>query len=132
MYFFENEVDLLDENGNFYEFQISQINFSKIVKIADKFLNKFLWKFNLISYGKGIAANNEITVLKSNYDDMCSIELLTLVKLKTYNNYFDQNDFIHFISHPKMISKHNLLTFDKFLKRNHKKYFIETVYNKML
>ena len=57
---------------------------------------------------------------------MASVELLSIVKLPTYLNYFEQHDYMQFVSHPKMLSKHNLTTFKKFLATIYEKYEVET------
>jgi hypothetical protein len=60
-----------------------------------------------------------------------AIELLTMVKLNLYLDFLVKNDFMHFISHPKMITRHNLAVFDKFLSKVFEKYQVETDFHMM-
>ena len=63
--------------------------------------------------------------------EMISIELLNLMKLREYKIFLEKNSYMHFISHPKMISLHNLKTFERFLKYAISKYILITDFNQL-
>ena len=63
---------------------------------------------------------------------MISVELLNLVKFRIYLRFLQRNDYMHFISHPKMLSQHNLSIFGKFMKKIYSTYEIETNYHNMI
>ena len=129
-YRFETNVNQKSEFGKYREYPISSILINKKA-ISNKIINKILWK---IPYGRntgdGIGAVfKSFSRNPSDYDltkEMVSIELLTINKLKTYNRFLKDNEYMQFISHPKMISKHNLDTLSKFLKKATANYSIES------
>ena len=63
--------------------------------------------------------------------DRVAIELLNKVTLPVYTKYLQDNDYMHFISHPKMLSSHHLAVFDKFLAHALKHYDIRTDFRTM-
>jgi hypothetical protein len=62
---------------------------------------------------------------------MISVDYLNYIKVQEYKNYLKSNNYIHFISHPKMLSEHSLVQFSNFLSHITKKYRVETDYKKM-
>jgi hypothetical protein len=136
IYSFEDDILNPVENGQFKEFPISSIEIDKNA-LKHKILNKILWKTKYgrsIGNGEGVAfkkLNNERSAFDSNYE-MVSIELLTLFKIKKYINEFKKRDYFQFISHPKMLSQHNLNMFEVFLKSITQKNKIESDYKKMI
>ncbi len=136
IYHFEEEVTKLDPNGAFTQMAISVAAIPSHIQFANKFLLKLLWKTGNRSLGdgSGVVASklkNEPPVISTNLE-MISIELLTQIKLSIYLKFLGQHDFMHFISHPKMLSPHNLTSFEIFLKKVVKQYKIETDFRKML
>lgn len=137
IYSFANDV-IKEEDGNFYEISISTIRHSEYVHYTSKIVSKFLWKMGIRSSGKGYAVdvaqpgNNNTSKKKNSELEMVSIELLNCAKLNSYLKYFRTNNFMHFISHPKMISTHNLTIFNRFLKKIVEAGDIETDFKNML
>ena len=142
IYNFSSEVEKSDEEGKFKEIVISTLTVSKTNKFLNKFLNKYMWYTKNRSYGDGFSAvDGEASVIRKiqnmesetlNQTEMVSLELLTYFTKGAYQNYLTENDFMHFISHPKMISKHNIDTFNKFLTYSKAKFNINTDYKKMI
>ena len=100
---------------------------------------------NYINYGDGISATRIHKTSGINVDEtsekiyrskfnneMTSIELMTSMKQNEYKKFINSNSYMHFISHPKMISKHNMYCFQNFIQSVQKKYTIETDFKKML
>ncbi len=117
-YFFDNECEI-NNNGKFIEFPISSLKI-KNNRLIDRVLNYFLWRTNIgKSFGDGVGVkvkNYRVTKPEEYVNQMCSLENLTSSKLFLYKNFIKENNYMHFISHPKMISNHNLYNFKKFLK----------------
>lgn len=131
-YKFNNDVTVKDASGPFTEFTISSIEISPTAQIYGRLLNKFLAYTKDLNFGDGIS--NSLSADKQaekSKKEMVSIELLNAAKLGAYIQFFDSNKYMQFISHPKMISPHNLKTFRKFLKHASKKELI-TDHSKML
>lgn len=129
IYPFDNDVTQENSSGNFTEFSISSIEIPEKNRLINKFVLKYLWKKgDRGGFGKGKSISPKILEPSIQSGEMVSIELLTVAKLKTYLRYIEKNNYMHFISHPKMLSAHNIKTFDKFLTIISKKYQIESDY----
>ena len=111
-------------------------------RIKNKIFDKYLWFTNknfgdglsVSLNGKGDILTDEILdLVKDKKGEMASIELLTLSpKLSLYKKHLQENDYLHIISHPKMVSRHNLKMFDRFLKSIKQQFEINTDYKKMI
>jgi hypothetical protein len=124
-YFFEDDVTINGSNGNFVEFPISTISYGAPTLLADKFVRKYLWKTNDRGYGDGTSAQTKGLRSVSPDKEMISIDVLTISKLNGCKKFLKENDYMHWISHPKMFTKHGLRTFDKFLNYAESNYTIE-------
>lgn len=141
IYKFDSEIEQAIENGKFTEFSITNIQLTNKEKIQSKIFQKVLYRLNYQNFGDGLAVpkTEEKTMMsdsfirKSNHNlEMTSIELLTIPKLKLYKSYTKKHSFIHFITHPKMLTKHNLYCFDRYLKFITKNYSLKTDYKKIV
>jgi hypothetical protein len=54
------------------------------------------------------------------------MELMNITTLPSYLKYIKENDFMHFVSHPKMLNKHCLFVMKKFLESASKSYKLES------
>ena len=63
--------------------------------------------------------------------EMVSVELIKMTKMHAYKKLIHYNTYTHFISHPKMLSAHNIRYFDRLLTYIQKRYIIETDFEKM-
>lgn len=130
---FQSSVEVENEMGVFNEYPISSVQYNKN-NILNKIFNKILWKstFGKI-YGDGNAANTKLNIDEKVHDDleMVSIELLTVFNLRYYKKFLVDNDYMQFISHPKMVSNHNLKMLNRFLKFSEKYYKINSDFKKI-
>ncbi|MDX2171937.1 MAG: glycosyltransferase [Bacteroidota bacterium] len=140
VYNFEDDISLESYNGKFKEFSITSINYSKAKIVFNSIFLKFAYRLNYVNFGDGISAqrndsSEEIGSPKKidfgKSIEMTSIELMTAVKLNDYKKFLGSNNFMHFISHPKMISKHHIYCFEKFLKYSLNNFNIETDFKNM-
>jgi len=124
-YNFENEVDEPLTDGTFTEFPINSIVFNK-KSLLNRVLLKVLWRTAFgQSMGKGVGVSPEVLHENIAYNknfQMLSVELLTHLNLSKYKNYLNQNDYMQFVSHPKMISKYNLKVLSKLLNHADRKF----------
>lgn len=128
---FSKSVDIEDLSGEFLEFPISNIGFHAIDLILSKISNKFDYRLNKNQMAKGFSAvknppKRSRPKLKISFKEPASIELLNRVKLYRYKKFIDENDYMHFISHPKMIAEFNLASFTKFINYASRKYVLQT------
>jgi hypothetical protein len=129
VYNFKDDIIVEDINGKYKEFTISTLKFSKLTYIKEKLFLKLLFKLgDKGGFGRGESLNtlNKDSIIQSG--EMASIELFTIPKVKGYLKFFENNNYMQFISHPKMFSNHNLKTLKKFLKNITSKYTIESDY----
>ncbi|HEV7232540.1 MAG TPA: hypothetical protein VGO45_14480 [Bacteroidia bacterium] len=138
IYSFSSDVTVPDSKGNYTEFCISMIEKPSYIK---NFLNRIYMKmipnWYKSSSGNGFSAEAKNTddsvpekVVKKR--EMISMELLTRAKLDAYFGFIESNNYMHFISHPKMLSQHNLVAFKLFLSKVTVKYKLETDFRKMV
>ena len=115
-YFFSETVEKHESSGPLIEFPISTIEFNTQVRFRDRLVRKYLWKTGDRGWGDGTSA--QTTQLKSVFTDreMVSLELLTIAKLSTYKKFLKSTEHMHWISHPKLFTRHGLKTFDSFLE----------------
>lgn len=132
IYHFENDVLIENLNGKFKEFTISTCSFSKTTHFLNRLLLSYLWKTNnrSIGDGKGVQSQAIEQDLTAKDIQMIALENLNWATFKTYKKFLNQNDYMQFISHPKMLSKHNLAYFRKFLKYAFSNFKIETKFDK--
>ncbi len=144
VYRFQDDVCEESVNGRFIEFSISSVKIPLILNMINKIWLKYQYRIlNDHTFKKGEgqhttstgdtepAAGTGKNMINTSWERI-SIELLTSVKLPVYTDYMKSSDYMHFISHPKMITRHNLKVFDKFLKMVFDKYTIETDFHKMI
>ena len=128
--FMSTNILSANRKGDFIEWPISTLKYSKTQKLINKIFDKILWKLKIRAIGKGQGA--KLRPNKSiNDSEMISIELLTRTKLNNLLRHIDLTQYIHFITHPKMVSHHNLKTFELLLKRLNEKYDLESDFNKI-
>ena len=144
IYCFEDDVTVEKENGPFTQFNISSIYINDTTRFLDKILLKYLYKIkgdHTFTRGQGqlsvksdmqkLTVNKGHDILHSKKERI-AVELLTKAKLAAYLNFFYKNNYMQFISHPKMLTQHNHKMFDLFLKKVFSKYEIETDFKKMI
>jgi len=132
IYKFTRDITQEEDNGKITEFTISKIEISPI----RRFLNKIFLKissFDNTKIGNGIS----VRIFSGNHNrlnnfEMISIELFTSAKYSIYREYIAANNYMHFISHPKMITLNGYAQFSKFLKEIFATYQVETDFKKMI
>lgn len=144
-YRFQEKVEVEEDDGDFTQFNISSIFLSKNIQLLNKIFLKLYSKFtgdHSFNRGQGqIAVKLDpelIHPVTSGHDILDSqwqrvaIELLTAVTYRPYLSYFKQHDYMHFISHPKMLTGHNIKMFGQFLATVFKDFNVETDFRKIL
>jgi len=144
IYRFEDDITREDKNGSFFQFTISSM------KVAENWnlLNRMWVKLHSaltgdhtynkgsgqrsMPVGNGNPENREGKDLADKNYERLAIENMTLVKKALYSEFLRNHDYMHLISHPKMITNHNLKVFDKFLKNAFEKYIVETNFRNMI
>jgi peptidoglycan/xylan/chitin deacetylase (PgdA/CDA1 family) len=119
IYRFSNKVEEPDDRGKFIEITSDIIYIEQWRKFIDKIFLKFLYKlFHDSTHLRGIGVNSHengskakspfgINLTKSNYERV-SIELLTRIKLSSYKEFISNQEFVQFVSHPKILTHHNI------------------------
>jgi hypothetical protein len=133
-YKFDNDPCVESKTGKYTEFTISSLFISTRMYWLGKLFGKYLWKTGQHSMGDGLGLvikdpttkKYKKEFLGSKNREMISIELLTKVKIPLYKKFLKTNDYMHFISHPKMLSMHNIKSFDSFLNFSTSKFDLKT------
>ncbi|MFN6090926.1 MAG: glycosyltransferase, partial [Bacteroidota bacterium] len=119
IYRFSDKVEEQDDKGSFIEITSDIIYIEPWRKLIDKIYLKYLYKvLDDSTHLKGIGVrSNEISIkpkspfginlATSNYERV-SIELLTRIKLANYKKLINNQEFVQFVSHPKILTKHNI------------------------
>lgn len=144
IYRFSNDVCKEDPVGNFTEFNISSLKISPYLNFINKIWTKLLVRLlndHTFLKGQGQQSVNKdgstpkksvgIELGNPEYERL-AIELMTAVKLPLYLRFIKDETYMHLISHPKMITRHNLKVFDKFLEKVLEKYSVETDFHNMI
>ncbi|MBI9068004.1 MAG: hypothetical protein JEZ09_11975 [Salinivirgaceae bacterium] len=137
-YSFNNNVSI-KEDGCFTEIPISSFKMNLAQKIINSFWYRFIMSDNdKTVMGDGKNSGNIIKTSGVNFkkyfhtNETYSIELINRYKSSLYTKMLNKEKYIHFISHPKLISEYNLIQFENWLKEIASKYFIETDFKKIL
>ena len=126
-YLFESDCCQKTGSGSFKEFPISSISLYGSQKILNGLWYRLANKFGYMKrMGDGLGSPNKIYSSQPatnmiSYETV-SIELLSPVKLNLYLKFLASHSYIHFISHPKLISKYHLRLFDQLLQNINKSY----------
>lgn len=122
VYRFSNDVMRPDPAGPFVEMAISSI--PKVRRgLLDALVDKVLWR---VPYGRQMGDGQGVAFVDVPGPDgtmgtmdreMVSIELLTVMRYGAYARLIDSTHFVQFISHPKMITRHNLHMLERLLDR---------------
>jgi len=137
IYKFENEVAHENKSGSFTQIPISTTAISAKTELHNRIFLKYLWKIGNRSYGDGqgvVPRTMEGTTFanKDSNEQRVGLELLVRPTMKVYKSFLNQNEIMHFISHPKMMSPHNFKMMGRFLNHARKNYSIETDFKKMI
>lgn len=114
IYHFEDDVVVENEQGQFTEYTISHIYISLLHRFFNRIWLKYLWKTGNRSIGDGISIISYPVQEKNQHYIMAAIELLNAATLPSFILYLKKNNYLHFITHPKMLSDHNIRTLEKF------------------
>jgi peptidoglycan/xylan/chitin deacetylase (PgdA/CDA1 family) len=120
-YCFANEVELESKNGTFYEYALRPLTMPFIVRVCNGLLHRiFFFRNDYRKYGDGIAFTNR--VFRSHWIpgasmETFSVELLNELKLPLYLKEAKDSNYLHLLSHPKLISEYNLKMFKNFLNQ---------------
>ena len=139
VYRFSNQVEKENKDGEFTEIAITTLRYPPVIQKLDWYWQKVLWRMNSRSSGDGHGVISkplpgyEVTDNHGNeYLERASIELMNRVTWPVYKRYIAKNNYIQFISHPKMLSPHNFHMLEKLLSWATEKYSIETDFKKVL
>jgi len=133
-YKFEHDPCEMLQTGRFTEYVISSLKVSGRLHWLAKLWGKYLWKTGQRSVGDGTSLSIKDDTMRENTKsnkaaskrEMISVELLTWVKLPYYKRFLKSEDYMQFISHPKMLSLHNLKCFENFIRYAARNFDIQT------
>ena len=90
------------------------------INLKERILLKYLAKTGIRSFGDGEGVLPKELFYEPKKEPhpftMISIELINRFNLNSYKKHLTKNSHIQFISHPKMLTTHNLKIFRKYLQ----------------
>ncbi|HRG59314.1 MAG TPA: hypothetical protein PK323_10185 [Bacteroidia bacterium] len=139
IYKFENDCCVEEKRGYFTEYTISEITISGINRLINSGqfrINTKILKDKAWGDGKGAAHvmnnNNKKIGINGIVKETAAVELMNLWKNKVYMTYLQQHQFLHFLSHPKLVSPLNLVALESFIINAQKKYQVITDFKHFL
>lgn len=143
VYRFENEVSEEKENGKFIQLCGSVVDMPARTDLLHRFHRKIINRTGQgIEYGKGQGqVPAMITSMKpksvNGFDindrgrEFASLEKLGYFKLPAYLKHLNENQYLHLISHPKILNRHQIYILKKLLEHAFKNETPETDYMKI-
>ncbi len=144
IYRFSSDPCKEELNGLFTEFSNQCISISKKNELLNKFWQKIVKRFSRdYSFGRGIGQSEKalyhvkpinakgIRLGDSNYEYI-SIENMSAIKNSLYKDFFNVHDYMMFVSHPKMVTNHNLYCFSRFMDSISNRHLFETDFKRMI
>lgn len=113
IYRFNEDVTTEFENGHFREFTISSIRLSKLMVWFNFKISGVLKRLKIKPYGNGATVNSTV-IEEEDIQSLngkrivASFEGLTFITLSKYIEAIKKSDYFQFISHPKLLTRHEL------------------------
>ncbi|HKI45913.1 MAG TPA: hypothetical protein VKA08_11340 [Balneolales bacterium] len=130
-YTFDKEVSSPVDKGPFLEHPVSTISLSFYRALADRLWRKVNWKLGYRSMGNGRGVEGKpadsSTENTTDYEYL-GIENLSQSTYPVYKQFIKNHNYIHFLSHPKMVSKVNLYYWNRLLGWMRKNYTADYSY----
>jgi peptidoglycan/xylan/chitin deacetylase (PgdA/CDA1 family) len=144
IYRFDGDECTEEPNGPFVQFAISTLRIGPAARILNRLWNGFAARAygdNAWLRGSGYASKplpGAPAPKRPGYDilegrrERIAVELLSPFKLRAYKKFLREHDYMHFISHPKMITEAHHRYFEAFLRHATETYALETDFRKMI
>lgn len=132
-YKFEDDVTREVANGSFVQFPLRECRVEGWRKVVSGLYYRLTSRYKYWQrYGDGLPSGNQITFdsaavhSKFSHTESYSVESMNSFKIDYYINELEQNNHLHIISHPKLVSDYTLDILDNFLTRVTNKFEIVT------
>jgi hypothetical protein len=134
-YHFQTKVNKPELNGKYIEYPITRFKIAGLNKILNGIYHRLFSKSKNI-YGNGSPVNlGQVEKPKNNLFELnipLSLEFLNNFNYKLCISHLKKNDYIHFLSHPKLMSDESIDSMDKMLNILIKKYHLNSDFRKIL
>lgn len=132
-YRFEDDVTKATPVGRFIQFPLRECRVDGWRKIISGLHYRLTQRYKHYQrYGDGLPSGNQIKFengpvnTRFSHSEGFSVESMNTFKIRYYMNELEQNNHLHIISHPKLVSDYTLEVLDKFLARATSKFEIVT------
>ena len=131
VYRFSRDVMRPDPEGPFVEVTISSIPLRQRTWTSS-ILDKVLWR---IPYGRQWGDGQGVAfvdvpgadgTMGTSHREMMSVELLTAARYREYLRHIEAHPLVQFISHPKMVTRHNLHMLERLLGQCSERYALSS------
>lgn len=137
-YRYSDDVTKPDPGGEFTQFPISFVVTGKWSRRLDLLLRRTFYKRFLKPYGKGGILNaKSLPHDRNRYPDLFYLQLASMENFKApfipeYQRFIEDNDYLHFISHPKLLSRENIFWLDRMLSSLYSSHQVESDFRTMV
>ena len=137
-YHFSTDVTVPDNSGEFTELPISFLETGNWSRRLDLLLRKTLYRRFLRPSGNGdILQAKPLPHDSSGYPDLYYLQLASPENFKLpfmleYFRFVKDNNYLHFIAHPKLLSVENLFWLNRLLRYLYRNFEVESDYRKMV
>lgn len=137
IYRFNSEVAKEEETGRYKEFPISTLYLSNVLNKIDEKFSLFLLALKIRPMGKGSFVNmvpshvEDIYLMNKSESKKVSFEGFNFITFFKYFRFFSRNNYTHFASHPKLLTRLELFTINIYFFLIRKKYIVNSDYKKM-
>lgn len=124
-YRFNNDICVVDEFGSFTQFPVTRIDLNGLPKILNGLFYRYYKYSGIKIYGDGIAVSHSSgtsdavkkQAKKLNLSMSLSVESMNPVIINLCLNHLKNYDYIHFLSHPKLLTPKSIKMLDIFLAK---------------
>lgn len=137
-YPFAEDVTRPDPSGEFIQFPISFVETGKWSRRLDLLLRRTVYRKFLKPYGRGgILHAESLPHDPTRYPDLYFLQLASVENFRTpfmaeYRRFIEDNDYLHFISHPKLLSRENLFWLGRMLDSLYGRHQVESDFRMMV
>lgn len=132
-YRYEDDVTKEVANGSFVQFPLRECRVEGWRKVVSGLYYRLTSRYKYWQrYGDGLPSGNQITFdsaavpSKFSHTESYSVESMNSFKIGYYEKQLEENNHLHIISHPKLVSDYTLDILDNFLGRVTNKFEIVT------
>lgn len=135
IYKFSDNIIIENQEGEFTEFCLTNLELKNAIKIINSIYYRIIRNFPVSKrFNAGTGSKNKILSVKKHTiflsNETSSFEMINDIKIRIYIHFLKKNNYLQFITHPKLLSNYSLNCFDRFLKKANNQFHIISDFKK--